>query len=85
MIWLRATGSTLVSQFIDSFVVLFIAFYIGADWSLQLVLAIGVVNYIYKFLMAIVMTPLLYAVHYIIERYLGNETATAMKQDALLD
>ena len=28
-IWLRATGSTLVSQFIDSFVVLFIAFYIG--------------------------------------------------------
>ncbi len=28
-IWLRATGSTLVSQLIDSFVVLFIAFYIG--------------------------------------------------------
>ena len=43
--WLRATGSTLVSQFMDSFVVLFIAFYIGADWSLSLVLAIGGVNY----------------------------------------
>src|SRR5688500_16281644 len=28
-IWLRATGSTLVSQLIDSFVVLFIAFYLG--------------------------------------------------------
>jgi hypothetical protein len=51
-LWLRATGSTLVSQFIDSFVVLFIAFYIGADWSLSLVLAIGVVNYIYKFTVA---------------------------------
>lgn len=85
MIWLRATGSTLVSQFIDSFVVLFIAFYIGADWSLQLVLAIGVVNYIYKFLMAILMTPLIYLVHYLIERYLGESAATAMKQDALLD
>jgi uncharacterized integral membrane protein (TIGR00697 family) len=36
-IWLRATGSTLVSQFIDSFVVLFIAFYIGAGWSIKLV------------------------------------------------
>ncbi|MEO5564897.1 MAG: queuosine precursor transporter, partial [Chitinophagaceae bacterium] len=28
-IWLRSTGSTVVSQFVDSFVVLFIAFYIG--------------------------------------------------------
>jgi uncharacterized PurR-regulated membrane protein YhhQ (DUF165 family) len=83
MIWLRATGSTLVSQFIDSFVVLFIAFYIGADWNLQLVLAIGVVNYIYKFLMAVLMTPLLYAVHYIIEGYLGADTASAMKHKAL--
>jgi|TARA_R110000822_G_scaffold108688_4_gene238325 uncharacterized PurR-regulated membrane protein YhhQ (DUF165 family) len=85
MIWLRATGSTLVSQLIDSFIVLFIAFYIGADWSLQLVLAIGVVNYIYKFSMAILMTPLLYAVHYLIERYLGEERAATMKQDALVN
>lgn len=85
MIWLRATGSTLVSQLIDSFIVLFIAFYIGADWSLQLVLAIGVVNYIYKFSMAILMTPLLYAVHYFIERYLGEERAATMKQDALIN
>ena len=56
-IWLRATGSTLISQFIDSFVVLFIAFYIGADWELVRVLAIGIVNYIYKFGMAILLTP----------------------------
>jgi len=82
-IWLRATGSTLVSQFIDSFVVLFIAFYIGADWSLQLVFAIGVVNYIYKFMMAVVMTPVLYGVHYIIEKYLGDELASTLKQQAL--
>jgi len=49
-IWLRATGSTLVSQLVDSFVVLFIAFYIGAGWDLKLVLVIGLVNYIYKFM-----------------------------------
>jgi uncharacterized PurR-regulated membrane protein YhhQ (DUF165 family) len=84
-IWLRATGSTLVSQFIDSFVVLFIAFYIGADWSLTLVLAIGVVNYIYKFTMAVILTPLLYGVHHIIERYLGEELATNLKQRALVE
>ena len=60
-VWLRATGSTLVSQFIDSFVVLFIAFYLGAGWSLTMVLAIGLVNYAYKFVVAIVLTPVIYA------------------------
>ncbi len=78
-IWLRATGSTLVSQFIDSFVVLFIAFYIGADWGLSLVLAIGIVNYLYKFTMAMALTPVLYLAHGLIERYLGHEQAAAMK------
>jgi len=82
-IWLRATGSTLVSQFIDSFVVLFIAFYIGAGWQLKLVLAIGIMNYIYKFLMAILMTPVIYAVHAIIEKYLGAATAAELKQHAM--
>jgi queuosine precursor transporter len=84
-IWLRATGSTLISQFIDSFVVLLIAFYIGANWPLSLVLAIGVVNYIYKFTMAVLLTPVIYAVHGLIERYLGRELATQMKNAALAD
>ena len=57
MVWLRATGSTLISQFIDSFVVLLIAFYIGAGWDLSTVLAIGVVNYMYKFVVAVLLTP----------------------------
>ncbi len=80
--WLRATGSTLVSQFIDSFVVLIIAFYIGSDWDLVRVLAIGVVNYIYKFTMAIILTPAIYGVHYLIERYLGPELSHKMKEGA---
>ena len=71
-IWLRATGSTLVSQLIDSFVVLFIAFYIGAGWDLKLVLVIGLVNYIYKFFIAVLITPLLYLLHYLIDKYLGK-------------
>lgn len=83
LIWLRSTGSTLVSQFIDSFVVLFIAFYIGAGWSLKLVLAIGVVNYIYKFTMAIVLTPVIYLVHGWIENYLGHDLAKEMKDKAM--
>ncbi|MCB0687497.1 MAG: queuosine precursor transporter, partial [Saprospiraceae bacterium] len=83
MIWLRATGSTLISQFVDSFVVLFVAFYIGAGWSFKLVLAIGMVNYIYKFIMAIVLTPLIYVAHDMIERYLGEELASKLKNEAL--
>lgn len=91
-IWLRATGSTLISQLIDSFVVLFIAFYIGPrvsanqgdPWSFNLVLAICVGNYIYKFIIAIVMTPVIYLVHGIIEKYLGASLAAEMKREAML-
>jgi uncharacterized integral membrane protein (TIGR00697 family) len=61
-VWLRATGSTLISQLVDSFIVLFIAFKIGKDWSWQLVLAICLVNYTYKFTMALVLTPIIYLV-----------------------
>jgi uncharacterized integral membrane protein (TIGR00697 family) len=93
-IWLRATGSTLVSQFIDSFVVLFIAFYIGSRvnasgndfvWSFQLFLAVGIVNYCYKFIVAILMTPVVYLIHYLIERYLGHELAADLKRKAMAD
>ena len=82
-IWLRATGSTLVSQLVDSFVVLFIAFKIGNDWTWQLVLAICLMNYIYKFTVAIILTPVIYLLEQRIEKYLGIETAQKMKQAAM--
>ncbi|MEM8815176.1 MAG: queuosine precursor transporter [Pseudomonadota bacterium] len=85
MIWLRATGSTLVSQLVDSFVVLYIAFVIGPQkWSLDLFFAVGTLNYAYKFAMAIAMTPLIYLAHALIDRYLGDE-ADAMKAAAAAD
>jgi uncharacterized PurR-regulated membrane protein YhhQ (DUF165 family) len=83
-LWFRSTGSTLISQCIDSFVVLFIAFHIGAGWSIQQVFAIGIVNYLYKFCVALCMTPAIYLVHSMIEKYLGTDMATKMKQDAML-
>jgi uncharacterized integral membrane protein (TIGR00697 family) len=90
-IWARATGSTLVSQFIDSFVVLGIAFYVGPTidpsngepWSLKLLLAVGTGNYIYKFVIAVAMTPVIYLVHGWIERYLGHSLAKEMKDAAM--
>jgi uncharacterized integral membrane protein (TIGR00697 family) len=83
-LWLRATGSTLVSQLIDSFVVIFIAFYVNPQyhWSWQMVAAIGLVNYTYKFIIAISMTPVLYLVHAIIDRFLGKELAHNLMENS---
>jgi uncharacterized integral membrane protein (TIGR00697 family) len=82
-VWLRATGSTLVSQLVDSFIVLFIAFKLGKDWSWQLVFAVGMVNYAYKFTVAILLTPLIYFIEARIEKYLGHEKAMEMKKAAM--
>lgn len=82
-VWLRATGSTLVSQFVDSFIVLFIAFKIGNGWSFQRVLAIGLVNYSYKALMALLLTPLIYIIENRIENYLGKDTTAELKAAAM--
>jgi queuosine precursor transporter len=82
MIWLRATGSTLVSQLFDSFVVLGIAFYIFGNWSMAQIISVGIINYIYKFIVAIALTPLLYIAHYYIDRYLGQDVADRMTEKA---
>lgn len=75
-VWLRATGSTLVSQLIDSFIVLYIAFVLGPQqWPIEQFLAVGIVNYAYKFMAAILMTPAIYLAHAMIDRYLGSEAA----------
>lgn len=82
-VWLRATGSTVVSQLVDSFIVLFIAFKLGKGWSWQLVLAICLVNYAYKFTMAVILTPVIYFVEHRIEKYVGKEKAHQMKLAAM--
>lgn len=88
-IWLRATGSTIVSQLIDSFVVLAVAFKFGPElvknvepWTWSQLFAVGTVQYTYKFLMAILLTPLIYFAHYQIDHYLGHEVANNMKEQA---
>lgn len=70
-LWLRATGSTAVSQLIDSFVILFIAFYLLGNWSMQQVVNVGITQYFYKIFLAIALTPLIYLVHQITDAYLG--------------
>jgi queuosine precursor transporter len=82
-IWLRATGSTAVSQLVDSFVVLYIAFVLGPQqWPISLFLAVGTVNYCYKMVAAVALSPLLYVSRRWIDRFLGAETAARLKASA---
>ena len=82
-VWLRATGSTLISQLVDSFIVLFIAFKIGKGWTFQKVLAIGMVNYAYKFSVAVILTPVIYIIEHRIEKYFGADLTIKMKNAAM--
>jgi len=79
-LWLRATGSTFGSQFLDTFVVLTIAFL--GKLSLGAIIAITLFNYAYKFVIAVAITPLIYLAHWGMDRYLGHHTAEVMIHDA---
>ncbi|MGB4971885.1 MAG: VUT family protein, partial [Cyclobacteriaceae bacterium] len=61
-------------------VVLFIAF--SGIFSTSQIIAIGITNYIYKFLVAVALTPLIYAGHYAIDKYLGREHAQRISDAA---
>ena len=83
-IWLRATGSTVISQLIDSVVVTYVAFWIMRDdFSFARCTAMVITAYAYKLLVALLATPLVYVVHAGVERYLGKERAHAMREAAL--
>ncbi|WP_290886252.1 queuosine precursor transporter [Arenimonas sp.] len=86
MVWLRATGSTAVSQLVDSFIVLYIAFVLGPQqWPTSLFLAVGSLNYAYKMAAAIALIPLLYLVRRGITAYLGHGQAAQLRAAAARD
>jgi uncharacterized integral membrane protein (TIGR00697 family) len=74
-IWLRSTGSTLVSQLIDTLVVTYVAFS-GQLEPTQLRRA-AVTSYIVKVLLAVGLTPAIYALHGLLHRRLGMHEAPA--------
>ncbi|MDH5832039.1 queuosine precursor transporter [Luteimonas sp. M1R5S18] len=83
MVWLRATGSTAVSQLVDSFVVIWIAFVLGPQqWPTSLFLAVSSVNYAWKMAAAVALIPLLYAMRRAIAAYLGADRAQQLRARA---
>jgi len=79
-LWLRATGSTLVSQLIDTFVVGFIGLYLPSrlgfsrsdvPFTFYDFLNTSLSGYAFKFLIAVAFTPLIYGLHGVIHHFLG--------------
>ncbi len=69
-LWLRATGSTVFSQLIDTFIVLGIAFWLPGKLTTGQYIDTSLTNYTYKLLIALSLTPLIYLGHGVIHRYL---------------
>lgn len=84
-LWLRTAGSTVVSQLVDSYVVLFISFSLNpqTNWDIKIILVMGCVKYSYKFFMVIALTPMIYLLHKIVDNYLGESRAHEMKERAM--
>lgn len=72
MIWLRSTGSTVISQLFDSFIVLGIAFWLTGKISTDDYIASAFTGYFVKLIIAILLTPLIYLGHYVIKKYLSE-------------
>ena len=81
-LWLRATGSTVFSQLVDTLVVLGIAFYLPGKLTGQQFLNIAITQYVYKFSVAVLLTPLIYVGHSAAERFLGPDLAHDMALEA---
>jgi uncharacterized integral membrane protein (TIGR00697 family) len=75
MIWLRSTGSTVFSQLVDTFVVLGIAFWLPGKMTTEVFINAALTGYTFKLIIAIVLTPLIYIGHKMVDNYLGEETA----------
>ena len=73
MIWLRSTGSTVISQFFDSFIVLGIAFYLPGIMDFKTYIVSGLTGYTVKLVIAVLMTPMIYLGHYVIQKYISKD------------
>lgn len=73
MIWLRSTGSTVISQLFDSFIVLGIAFWLPGKMTTETFILSALTGYSVKLGIAILLTPLIYVGHSLIDSYLKKD------------
>ncbi|HYG53059.1 MAG TPA: queuosine precursor transporter [Flavobacteriales bacterium] len=73
-IWLRATGSTVISQFIDTVLVIGIGFYLPGYVTGEQYWNMILTGYFIKLLFAVSLTPLVYAVHFVMKKFFKLES-----------
>jgi queuosine precursor transporter len=81
MIWLRSTGSTVVSQLIDTFIVTGIAFWLPGKLSFTDYINTAFTGYSAKLIIAVALTPFIYAGHALVHRYLGREQSEQIAEE----
>ena len=73
MLWLRSTGSTVISQLFDSFIVLGIAFWLTGKMTTEIFITSAFTGYFVKLIIAVLMTPFIYLGHYLIDNYIKTK------------
>ncbi len=73
MIWLRSTGSTVISQLFDSFIVLGIAFWMTGKMKTEVFITSAFTGYFVKLIIAVLMTPFIYLGHYLIRNHIAKD------------
>lgn len=77
LVWFRATGSTVISQLFDSFIVTFVFFQAlpvltgGTPTDFGFVLRTAATGYILKFVIAVLLTPAIYLGRWLMREWLG--------------
>lgn len=82
MLWLRATGSTVISQLFDTFIVGGIGLWLPSllysdkyHFTFEMYVKTSLTGYSVKLIIAVALTPVIYFGHYFVDRYLGEEEA----------
>jgi len=85
MIWLRSTGSTAISQLVDTFVVLGIAFWLPGKMDTATFINAALTGYTCKLIIAVALTPLIYVGHSSIDKYFGEEESHQLIKESAED
>lgn len=88
MVWLRATGSTVISQLIDSFIITIVFFQVlqvltgGEAAPMLFVIKTALTGYVLKFVISVLLTPVIYLGRWVIRKYVGMTPIAASSTDA---
>ena len=78
LLWLRATGSTVLSQMIDSLAVSFV--FLAGTRPAGFIVGNAANNYVGKLVMAVLLTPLIYLGHHVFRRLIPEGDSPALEQ-----